>query len=1059
MDAGQVQVFAAGGIDAPGALSIAGAATFQTRETDIALTNGANSFGGELRLLSSPGAAEPGDVSVAAAGELTSSQLSARGADVTAGGDIVQSGAITTLAASSFAAAGNLDLSRSDNSLTGATDLSGVDVQIATSGDLTLGDTTAQTLQVVAPGALDQQGAVRVAGILSLAIGDSAILDRADNQFTSVAGDVAGATAQLRDADGFEVASLAANQLIIGADGDRQAGDISLGGTFGVSSSVYTIGDVTIDPGLGASFGDDATLDAGADLTVADTLVIGDGAELHAGDDVAISTLSGGSATLSGRDVTVGTFDLLGALSVAARNDLRLGDATLADASLASTAQFNAGGGAQISAFDSGDAILVDAGAGIDLSAATAVGDVILSTAAGDVRLAGVTAGGDFGAHAGDGAIQARSLPGQVAPVLSVTGATRLDASGAVRLPGSDGAAGHVFGGPISVTRASDVVMEAAGDLTFGATDIAFTTLAAETKAGIFDRTGNEISGGIHLISSGAITGLGAAYLRADGDLRLDASGAVDLTGANDVGGAVSVSAGMLRWAELGDMLLADLDVAGADFDVSASVSADGLETTDIAEAPLAALYGTGDVALIAGMDGGFGDASIRQGGVATVPVSTMIDGVAQTGTQEFSGAVIVGGDLDLSSGLAAGVALADLGAEVDRDVDLTDPDNIFNGAVALRRIAGSAALAEESGADTIGRDEIDGGELHLRQIEVIGDISVSTSDDVIFDGRMTSLVDEDIPEAKPSIPVGLDEDDPARQGLEDLATEDFRLWLSDGATLTVDTTAGGADASGGLIRFDRPVDGFNDLLPERTLDSVLERSGAGAMGLTAGAGDIRFRDYVGAGAPVGDVTVISANDVAIGHTYAARSPDNGSPATRYLLGRSNESDVFFASNLTIDATGDITLFAPSGLRDKFEIDDSFFGVNLRGFTFGLSLRPTRVEAFGFIGGSSRKAAGLFPVGPRAPQYNLNGCVIGDVADCTGVSAPNVLTVLRLDRAQILNVEREDLFELFVSYGNEELWGVPQGYILDLQNLGSEEEVEEDQDDEAQVSSLQGAEG
>ncbi len=94
-------------------------------------------------------------------------------------------------------------------------------------------------------------------------------------------------------------------------------------------------------------------------------------------------------------------------------------------------------------------------------------------------------------------------------------------------------------------------------------------------------------------------------------------------------------------------------------------------------------------------------------------------------------------------------------------------------------------------------------------------------------------------------------------------------------------------------------------------------------------------------------------------------------------------------------------------------------------------------------------------MGPRASQYNLNGCVIGDVADCTGVSAPNVLTVLRLDRAQILNVEREDLFELFVSYGNEELWGVPQGYILDLANLGSGDEDEEKQDDTAEVAPLQ----
>jgi hypothetical protein len=47
-----------------------------------------------------------------------------------------------------------------------------------------------------------------------------------------------------------------------------------------------------------------------------------------------------------------------------------------------------------------------------------------------------------------------------------------------------------------------------------------------------------------------------------------------------------------------------------------------------------------------------------------------------------------------------------------------------------------------------------------------------------------------------------------------------------------------------------------------------------------------------------------------------------------------------------------------------------------------------------------------------------------------------------------LNVEREDLFELFVSYGNEELWGLPPGYILDLIDLGlAGDEDEEDEED------------
>ena len=94
------------------------------------------------------------------------------------------------------------------------------------------------------------------------------------------------------------------------------------------------------------------------------------------------------------------------------------------------------------------------------------------------------------------------------------------------------------------------------------------------------------------------------------------------------------------------------------------------------------------------GLDGASGDASIRQGATAIVPRLAMVAGAAQTGDESFAGPMTIGGDLDLSSGLASGVALADIvGAESDRDVELNDLDNVFNGSVALRRIAGDDSL------------------------------------------------------------------------------------------------------------------------------------------------------------------------------------------------------------------------------------------------------------------------------------------------------------------------------------------------------------------------------
>ena len=98
--------------------------------------------------------------------------------------------------------------------------------------------------------------------------------------------------------------------------------------------------------------------------------------------------------------------------------------------------------------------------------------------------------------------------------------------------------------------------------------------------------------------------------------------------------------------------------------------------------------------------------------------------------------------------------------------------------------------------------------------------------------------------------------------------------------------------------------------------------------------------------------------------------------------------------------------------------------------------------AFGFIGNDRSRATGLFPRGPQGGNFQFNDCIIGDVADCTNIPIPNVVNNILTPAPPLLGIDTEDLLELFGSFGNEELWGVPQSYYSDL---GAEQENKPDE--------------
>lgn len=1066
---------AAGNVTQLGGASATGAGVIST-VGDILLDHADNSLSGPLSLSGD-------EVTVDYAGAIVLGAGTSRILTISAA-SLSQTAAVTTTETLALDILGDADLSRADNGLTAVTgavggvaalrDADGFAVTGWTGGQALIGSAmsaqaggvslggdfgagsavhAAGDVTVLAEGARFAAGGVVAAG--GALTGGALVLNgggaaRAGGaaQLDGFGGD---ADAELTAASVAVDALTLAGALTLDVTGDARlnapgaarllgavGGDLTLAAVDAAQidgAAVAGLLDIAVSAG-GASVADAdlgaLRIDAADGATVTTSAIHGD-ASLDAGGAATVSeaTINGALDLRAGGDATLTTVDVGGATDLAAG-----GDADLSDLALGGDALVVAGGALAVDELASAASVDLRAGQGIAVSRLAAAGDAILEGGMGDILLTGLVIDGALGAMT-EGDILSWS-PDGAGERIEVAGDARFDAGGDVLLfalaeaaptpvfaaarlvqggrpadlPSGFAAGAHVFGGAVSVTRAQNVALQTESALTLGATAVAFSTAAAETEGGIFDRTsGDAISGWVRLAAGGDLGLAGGAAIRAAGDLRAESGGDAQLASGNEIGGAASFDvAGDLDWAENGSILLAAVTVGG-------------------------------DLRLTAGQDGADGDAAIRQGGTATVAAlaaeaygaSGLIAGPA---TESFAGALTVDGDADFASGWGQGLDLAGALTEgADRDVTLDDADNVFGGSVALRRIAGDATVIEESSLATLAADDNDAGALHLRQIEVLGSIRVVTSDDVIFDGRMTSLLDDEIPAARPTLPDGPSTEDVTAQGDAALAEADFHLFLSDFATLTVDATAGGLD-TGGLIRFDRAVDGNNARLADRNAGALAARQSGGAMVLYAGTGDIRVRDYIGAGAPIGDFTIFSAHDVSLGHTYAARDPDAQTPDTRYLYGDGETlSDFLFAADMRIEATGRVIGFVPGDLSAMFERTDDYYGINVASFTYGQIFEPEALSLVGFISGSSAKAAGLFPNGPRSPDYSMNGCVIGDVNDCTGVSPPEVIVVPRIERALILNVEREDLLELFVSYGNEELWGVPSGYLDDLDGL------------------------
>ncbi|MBR28841.1 MAG: hypothetical protein CML46_18160, partial [Rhodobacteraceae bacterium] len=869
----------------------------------------------------------------------------------------------------------------------------------------------------------------------TMAAGDGLAIERAALE---TAGLQAGGEIDVRDSAGagwtvdaggrVHIAGLALDTLAAESGGALSLADARIG-----SATLTSAGDARLDrvetgrldlAVAGAIAGADIGLGSGA-------LAAGAGIELGRIAAEGALSLEGQGVTLT--DLAAGRLDVSAAGALSLDRAAVAGDAAFASGAAATLARARIGGALDLAA--TGDATLsdvtaatasVDTLAALTLDQVSVTGDLTARARGGDMALGPLAVGGDLRARAGAGDILSRdgaaateafavaaptpaTLPGDPAPgfvdqtqppqvfaeLIRVDGAAWFDASGAVLLPGGAGL-GNDFLSGVSIFAGDVAAISDINDLLIGAGAATLPGRGEVTRSGILgvDKTA---PGSVRIDAGGAVVEAAGARIVSTGDLLVTAGGDIDLgRSGNRIDGAAGLFGANVTLAETGNILLGP---------VSAS----------------------GDLTVLAGAEGA--PASVTQTrGVETVALR-MQNGRAARGIASRSGVLDIRGDAAFATGAPIRRTVEDLGL----GLDLGRPDNVFGGAVSAQRFFGDVLIAEEATRATLGRDAEDDGVLTIRGLEAAGDITIRTSDDLVLAGRMTALTD-DMDGERVAAPGAATDADWRAQGAPDIADDDLRLFIADGRLLTLDTTAGGVDAAGGMIRVDRALDGANTLSPAREAEAVAARGGAGAILLDAGArGDIRVRDWLGAGGPLGEIRVAEAMDVSFGQTFAGFDADPGDDRNRFLMGGpGDERDVITASGLVIDAHGEVTVHAPAGIIAVWEGDDDYYGVNAAYVTYGETIEPDSLELYGFIGESGQKAAGLFPVGPEGSQFKTNGCVVGDVQDCTGITPPRVLTLVRLQRAQILNVEEDDLLELFVSYGNEELWGIPQTNFSDV---------------------------
>ena len=231
-------------------------------------------------------------------------------------------------------------------------------------------------------------------------------------------------------------------------------------------------------------------------------------------------------------------------------------------------------------------------------------------------------------------------------------------------------------------------------------------------------------------------------------------------------------------------------------------------------------------------------------------------------------------------------------------------------------------------------------------------------------------------------------------------------------------------------------------------LDVVGQLQGAAnELNVDAPDGTIRFRNVVGnEGTRIETVRVLRAGDVVFGLSERVDPSNSNStiPNNIFLIKPGNASeDIFFVSELELQtASGDVVLYLSPTVENFGDFQNQYFGLNIlndTGFTYGSILG--RIDLFGKIGAIRSKAAGLSPIGPRSGRYQFNNCVIGDTNSCSAITNAAILRLIDPTPVDVFALDEDQIDELFFSFGNEELWGLPRIFVTDFDEEQALEET------------------
>ncbi|MCB9949286.1 MAG: OmpA family protein, partial [Rhodospirillaceae bacterium] len=195
----------------------------------------------------------------------------------------------------------------------------------------------------------------------------------------------------------------------------------------------------------------------------------------------------------------------------------------------------------------------------------------------------------------------------------------------------------------------------------------------------------------------------------------------------------------------------------------------------------------------------------------------------------------------------------------------------------------------------------------------------------------------------------------------------------------------------------------------------------------------IRDGSVVGGEGAVGDVVINSDDDVVIG--VLADPTDPNAATFDPLLSAPGEpgfrEDIFYVRSLNVQrAPGRIILPRTAATNANFDANNAYFGVNIAR-SFWYAGGHELIDLTGFLRVTRTQVAGLLPHGPRSARYRFNNCVIGDTNTCG--SLPPVDLIYRIsDEPNLFELDRDQLDFLYVPIGNEELWGVPEAMLYNL---------------------------